>query len=527
MTVETDTDAAPRPLPSRASTGASVQESVTGVAPTIAFFFAIAALICMGELDRLIGAGLDSVRSSATLSQVQGPFSLTHLDAWATWHDSQLSAIATWIQFSIWCDFVFLAAYGWGLIVLSAQIRKSERPDWGPLVFAVLLVIIDAAENVFVLWLSGGLAEPDGNYEATGAVIVGVLATIKWILVVFTVISIARSPAFAEIAGPVIRRARHASYVHRLGLTMIIALAVLGLVPTGSIVFDQLPDVQRAWVDDGPLLVSGHAIVAALLIVLAAYGLWVVATAASDRDDEQTGRKPTSPHMWILIWVGVATLFVIGVIFQRTDWRLLPTLWLLIYLTVTMLLSYFLRSRTFEPLPDFDETHSAAARATGNLLPILLLGVGMLGLIRSFVGPTALVMVSDPSSDDRGGDIVWSFVLAAAGLLVVPLAAAILVTLGTRNDAIPGSRTHRTLQRITGPFGMSVASFVAIVLLAAFIVNPIGFARFFGVVGTAIVGLGSWAVLVGTAAAVIDSRHPLPLFRALRMRNTPILSVLL
>jgi hypothetical protein len=59
------------------------------------------------------------------------------------------------------------------------------------------------------------------------------------------------------------------------------------------------------------------------------------------------------------------------------------------------------------------------------------------------------------------------------------------------------------------------------------IIAPLNATHVLGVLATVVIAIGSLAILLGTLAFLVQTRQPLPLFRALRLNVTPVLTIIM
>jgi hypothetical protein len=172
----------------------------------------------------------------------------------------------------------------------------------------------------------------------------------------------------------------------------------------------------------------------------------------------------------------------------------------------------------------------------GDVLAVAVVVIGGLGLVRSLVAPVLLGALGAGSGIWR-----WRLEVLLAGAVVAlaafPLARAGLRRLDTKE--LPEDVEDAPLRWLLRPSnnrrargrGRNVLALTlwiaAIVALVALMVWPLWIGDEIGIVATTMAALGAWAAVLGFLIVLLQYRQPLPLFRALRMRSTPVLTLLL
>jgi hypothetical protein len=173
----------------------------------------------------------------------------------------------------------------------------------------------------------------------------------------------------------------------------------------------------------------------------------------------------------------------------------------------------------------------------GDVLAVAVVVIGGLGLVRSLIAPVLLGALGGGGSDIWTKRLVVLLVGVIVALSAFPLAAAWLRGLDTKR--LPREVDKAPVKRLLRPSDnrrargwlrsvLALALWIAaIVALVALMVWPLRIGRALGVVATTIAALGAWAAVLGFLIVLLQYRQPLPLFRALRMRSTPVLTLLL
>ncbi len=215
--------------------------------PTIAWLPATllsllaAAYVGLGEVDHVISQFVHDGRSwsPTQLTSVSTLFHPQRAAAdWADFHDAPggLFPVHAWLRGYAAVDLAFALVYG-ALALRLARTGSLFRTR------GALLLVAGAAADVGedVLVLAG-----TGRY---GAAVV-VLTYLKWLGVLTGAVAVvfAERTRLRVTTGHVL----HALYTHRYTVLVVLPLAVLGLAK-GTDILEQLPDIQRQWLDHDSL----------------------------------------------------------------------------------------------------------------------------------------------------------------------------------------------------------------------------------------------------------------------------------
>jgi hypothetical protein len=228
-------------------------------------FLAVAMLIAMAELDRLVGDAISSDGQVSQIADVTGFSAVAHIESWAGW------ATATpppWllILIQIALDLVFIWAYRLLLLQFTPAVGPAaawhRRVRW--------LVAADLAEDA-MLALAAIALTWGGHPLVLGGAVAG-FAILKWVAVVLLLFWVLRHER-AQLRSWFSLRLR-LLWVHRAAAVVVGALAIVSLLPRAEIL-EQLPDIQRAWfIWEGPGSPVAFDVLLLFFAVLLAGLLW-------------------------------------------------------------------------------------------------------------------------------------------------------------------------------------------------------------------------------------------------------------
>jgi hypothetical protein len=451
-------------------------------------------------------------------------------------------------------DYLFIVTY---TIALYLLVRGRPRVWYAVFVLPVL----DVAENI-VTGRLGALrcADIDCIDDTWSGLLVGLTAA-KW-LAFGVLVLIAVGLLLRVQARPLLRLIR-ALYLQRFSLLAFLPIAALAVVP-GSSVLDQIPDVQRRWLDNGTGL--GHAALAGgvyLLILLPT--IFVLGRLRSDwalrrfrgedrwpfYDEPDTPKgKPKDRHYNPLPWlIGPAVLAAAALVIQLANWGTVFWLRLAIFCAIPLLvvaLSRWQRNKNGRhprKLRDVYREYPSDVMATGDAIAVASLSLAGLGMIRAFSGLTALDFVDlvPPPHIRPLAALLLGAVLAvgpwfAAGRLLRMIAR--WATLKGRRGSIgrfltPGENINadgliRIEPRSKSRWTLLVVSIVAFFVLA---IMPRQFGSRLGVLAATILAMTALVTMLGVLVVFMQDRQPPEIFQVgwerLRTRSTPIITLLL
>ena len=509
----------------------------------------LALLVAMGELSRLSGQVLDEGGRVWAFNTLMGPGRALSLgpDGWTARFVGYGEQRAAWLVAFVVLDLAFIAIYG---LLVPAWLPAEESSLATTL---RLLAGVDVVEDISAVVAT----------RSTGSVAVGfgwatsVLTTLKWLVVLVLVVLVVRRllkpDARAQIRGWAL-----ALYKQRFGVLAILPIGVLS-VPAGSDLLDQLPDVQRRWVEDGTGLV--HGLAAVLVVALVTAGVFVLGrmrsgslwqrtaatVAAEDPADLRLGlivpgvvvvamvvifaqggglpwSMPGLQPARLTAFLGVPLVIVLASLFVR--WRLAaaPTGWFHDHFQVKP-----------HRIPSSDERVKAVV--AGDVLAAVAIVIAALGLLRSFTAVLALAAV------DLGGS--WRAIAPlVVGAVFVVLAWFVGRGIGdvVTDDALGGqdpsswslwTRFRATMTptvTIPGRLGLRLALLVLGIALF-FVVGRFAqaFGSGLGVIATSLLALLAATLVVGGSVVLVqDQRAPeIFWFKGIRLRSLPVTALLL
>ena len=502
----------------------------------------VTGLIAMSETNRLITGALDPQARSRSLTEVTGPLALADTEAWNTWEGlvDLREEVAAWIGLSAVFDLLFIAGY---FLLVRQLVRHTRFPRRA----LVGLMRIDVLESA--LLLVGALALALGGVGWFRHVVAAV-ATAKWVLVAVLVTAVLRNDDLRHRLWTMTVRTARALRVQRLSLLVIVVFAALAVVPSPGI-FDQFPDVIRSWFQSVEWRGVRHGLCATVAAALVALQLFAIGRQRSERvwSSRVGGRPPSEPAQWRW-WLGglLGAVLAAVLLFLASGGRLVhwPTVgWVVAVPGVVLLSSAWVARRRGPGLWSEEEhplTRDNWQRArdvwvAGDVLAMAVVLVGALALVRALVAPVLL-----GPAGSRGA--TWSVrlvVLVAAAALavaVVWLADRWVRWLDSDDRPTGGSTWGEVVRflRPSVPGGLSaplrrrgvVASWGAGILgLLGLMVRPVWFGELVGVVAIALLALGAWAFVLGLLIVHMQHRQPMAVFRLMKLRATPVLTLLL
>jgi hypothetical protein len=453
---------------------------------------------------------------------------------------------------------------------------------WWPL-YAVALA--NAIQDVILVTASCVWIGQHQNVPGALAYVLEGVVIAKWALVVVLLAWLTYRVFTSDLSGGRAQLLVMALKKQRFSLVIVTLLAVIA-VGRGTDVLEQFPDVQRAWLTWPASLgwlhmvfaVTAQALLAAALVLLSAMRL----QRARDTRIEGDGRDVHSYRPWLLTSAAVPAIALIlwSTSAAAVSWRrviAVPAVLLAVAAAsgATQLAARRHRAaRAAVASPPRPAGAAAVARATadgedveavrtaGDLLAVAAIAVTGLGLVRSFTGAAMVV----------GNAYGWAFtIMVAAGFAVAVLSWIVArpglqaltayfdwryLTTGRgrgREGPSPrrtggtgiGGETGNGAGTEGGPGGAGteagrggsgdrspswlLAAFAAPFLVAdiLLIFLPLWATHWLGVLATSVIALGTLAVGLAVLAYLVQSREPLPVFRLLRLKATPVITLIL
>ena len=161
-------------------------------------------------------------------------------------------------------------------------------------------------------------------------------------------------------------------------------------------------------------------------------------------------------------------------------------------------------------------------RRVGDLAALSLVAIGGLGLVRSFAAPWALAVIPDAVDFELPLGLIgfWLAVGLVAAVVAFPLLVARTWGYDDAPAALGGADTTSTGAWIVRLVLIGVGT----VIVGGFALFPIAVSGVIGVLGTTVLGLLGWSLVIGSATIELAGRRPLDVFRAIGLRSDPVLS---
>jgi hypothetical protein len=503
--------------------------------------------------------GADSVIAQVTpsgqyrTSTVYGPEQMVKLtlptgtfNAW-TQASRLFGDLWVWLSVQAVGDLFFVAGY---VGLSAALIRNTMGPvasgglsgwlrRWGLLAALAVVNVVQVVLSIaaFAVWIRSHDYVPYTLVWWLTAVVL-----VKWPLAIIFVTVMAYRLADSREASQQLKRIAFALKEQRFSLVIVALLGVIAIA-RGSDVLEQMPDVQRAWLTWPPsrswrqlgFALAVQALLAVLLALLSAMRTQRARDAAR-REDYRAG---FSRWPWALMAVAVPVVALAMSHFgdATVSWyNVLPIPVLAGIVFLTSWLEPTPRDRVKAPDcasdgPDCARNRERAeadreqrlrvrtVRTTGDMLAVAVIALTGLGLVRSF---TAAAMVVGPPYR-------WVFMMAVAVGGVVAVSSWVVAHRWVKYQADRFDQKYRSTGRRDGTVspawllaGFAVPFAVADVLL---VFVPMWATHLLGVLATTVIALGTLAVGLAVLAYLAQSREPAPLFRLLRLKSTPVISL--
>ncbi|HET9657787.1 MAG TPA: hypothetical protein VFP72_20715, partial [Kineosporiaceae bacterium] len=340
-----------------------------------------------------------------------------------------------------------------------------------------------------------------------------------------------------------LRLALAAVWLQRFSLIALVPLAVLAAGPGGE-TLDQFPDVARSWTD-GPagLRYLGWACAGLVLLVATLLTLGRLRSDRVWRERACAVRRLAGPAPGL--WVAVPVLVgLLGLVTRLTG---LPVSWtplvVIALLSGLVLAASWFAGRTARgrrlPVYGPDLRLARATLVTGDVLALSAVVVAGLGLVRAYAAPAAV----------GGAPADWLLVLlgTASALAVWPVGERLRRLLARRPGHLAPRLVRGLWEVLTPGKGLDVPTAAgrgmtglvrfrqgvrlglaaaAVGLLFAVGATPVWSAHTFGVLACAQSAITGLVLLVGVIVVVSRDHLPLPLFRWLGLRSTPVVALM-
>lgn len=543
---------------------------------------AVLALVTMNELNRLIGEAISRTGRVHPLSEVIGFAPWTGVDAWADWKTAAFSPMGMVITHTA-MDVVFIACYaalGFRLLRLAAD---GPTPPKGlapqddskaallsirlSTVLLVLVVGTDLLEDTLLLILSIGLS-PALALSAVPPGVLVVVTCVKWVVTALLLVNVLFGSAVGSIVRRFLKDAALALYAQRLGAIVVGAIAAVSLL-TANGVLEQVPDVYRGWLqppadpDLGLPSFNWPAIAFSFVaFAFTGYGLFAIGRERARHYLQRTDEVDTRPDASLTPWLLAAfALLVAGLgfgLFGNAD-KVDPLTWgAVMGVLLALALGSFVIRAIGIPIPPPLRSLRLANRAVsvrmaGDLLVAVWIAIAALGPYKSLLSPLFLASTlegTDSSFRNSFGWILAIVVGLAVAAIGLPVLFRALLARGARS--LPAHESHgdrKLAQRMLeapASYARAVAStstlatadarrartvaavavLLAVLSVVSFLLSPGQAGVLAGPVTVLILLVSAWATLLGVLMLFLARSKPLELFRLLRLRSTPVVTLL-
>ncbi len=494
----------------------------------------LAGLVGMAESGAVVSSATpgESYPTSGVfgIGRLTSPLSTPHttLRVWAALARSD-RGLPGWLLWHLAFSCLFVAGYlmllSAGLCVLARRGTPVRRMVTGWLLLlttGILNLALIAAAAIGIAGWIGRQRDPG----AVWAVVLQVLAIVTWAFAIWLIGWLCYRGWDQRSA---LRRLARAAEIQRFSLVIAVVLLVVAILP-GPNALEQMPDVQREWL--GHRGVTWSALLAAIAAqVLLAFLMFQVGRLRIRRARQRAGDefvRPRAPEPHYRGWLitAAAVLAAAGVLRLFDQARVSWAVAVIPAVLCAVAAASFVAGRVAGPAvpaPDLPagpaQDVAATVVALGDGLAVAVLAIPGLGLVRSFTTP-ALVAGGSYSGLPRLA-VLLGVLLA---VLIWPL--ALLARLADRRLNSPVRRRLAPRSDFGWPATLTVGALVfggAVVWLLRW---PLQASARLGVVGTATVALGALAMILAVLAHLAQNREPLPLFSLLRLKTTPVLSIL-
>ncbi|TDO46340.1 hypothetical protein EV643_111193 [Kribbella sp. VKM Ac-2527] len=514
----------------------------------------VALWLAMNEISLLSGGFLADNESTWSFNGMSGPFGARLQDDWHGVLDvNQLDQWEELLFLYLPLDALFIAGY------VAAAFLFTRTLSWVR-TFVIAIAAFDALETVGMLVLGGQRCAGGDCVSDPLVAAVAVFTSLKWAGVLMLVIA----GAIATVRSTLVRRIGRALWIQRFGLLAFLPIAALTIVP-GSSVFDQLPDVQRRWLDEPSGIL--HAIVAGLTyFVVLLPAIFVLGRIRADWAlrrvrgvghwpfyDDAEHQQPRRQVIWLWVLGPLVLLVVAGLVDVLDGGKIFwPRLVVFSAIPIAVIvLSRWRRGKPNtapKPLSPVDDAFPGEVMAVGDVLTVAALSLAGLGMVRAFAGLASLEAVGLLNASYV---VVPGIALLVGVLLaVLPWFAARPVLRAVADWGAPGfpesKRVRKWIGRLATPgvdltgnedvnaeprkvlravlLGASIAGFVALAIW------PRPVADVFGVLAATMLSLTTLVVMVGVVVVYAQERQPPEVFQwgpqRLRRRATPIIGLL-
>jgi hypothetical protein len=551
----------------------------------------VVLFLAFEEVNRVAGQFPGTQSNTLSILGMTGPLALTRIGGWEGWAATAgadpVVPASPWAAIVLYLvlDLAFIGLYSHLIargiarwmppVATGAELTDDEvarrRARWRAVVAWVILLVADVTEDALLAVAAGVLAAHEPFPLALQWAIAGA-ATVKFAAAGLLVLSFLLLSQFRGDVRAMLRRGWQAVYAQRLSVVVVAVLTALALLPPWHGLLEQLPDVERAWADSA--LGYGHfaaAVFAILALAAASFLLgrkraqlyWETHVRGRGGAGEPRLYGATTPEtsrggwpgrryvIWMLPFVIVlvtALIYASGPLRDHIDAAPL-TVFLVVtggIVLVSGALEVWLKRRPRrlgKPIPSGrpeDRAFVLRVAAAGDILAVLVVVVGALGVARSF---GSLVIVGAAGGAVDAGTL-WravAFTLLAIGVAAVMSLLPGRLRIESADDPEPpaGGWLRRAAHREFDPRqDCPSITGLGIVIVAVVAVSAVGFigaaglwpltvGGALGVVAVAVGLLGAITSLLGLIVLSLRRRRPLALFELLGMRSDPVIALVL
>jgi hypothetical protein len=509
---------------------------------------ALAALVTLNELSRLVGDVLAADGHTHSIADVIGLGAGAELEAWADWRSAAFSPMALIVAHTV-IDLVFITAYGvLGYRVFRFAERTQGRSADRALVLLYSVITFDLLEDALIASLA--LTADDRLPIALAAAVYA-----KWAATLVLVLYAVLSTLLGTPVRSVIGTALLALYAQRLSAMVVIAIGAVTLASADG-VLEQVPDVYRSWLEYPVSGVSGipSLNVTAILFSNAAFlvtGLSIFALGRQRARQYARLRTPTDERpdaaMWPWYLFAASTGFVALVLWAVTGGRSVDWQTTAVFLGVVVVIaagSAFVRWRGYALAPPLFTSklngRAAAVNLTGDLLVLTWIAIWALGPFKALLAPL-LLAASGAFEGSRFASSFWSLLVIEIALTALAVASVVaarrwlrsephqrdaasrtaVVAAAFSDDAPTDERVIASLRR-AGRWVVAISVLVIVVILV--FPRPVAYA--IGPIALLVLLIGAWTTIIGALILALGRVKPLEVFQVLRLRATPVVTLL-
>jgi hypothetical protein len=550
----------------------------------------VVLFLAFEEVDRVAGQFPGTQSNTLSILGMTGPLALTRIGGWEGWAattgaDPVIPA-SPWAAVVLYLllDLAFIGIYShliargiarWMPPVTATELTDEQvarrRARWRAVVAWLILLTADVVEDALLGVGAGVLAAHEPFPLPLQWAIAGA-ATVKFAATALLVLSFLLLSQFRGDVRAMLWRGWQAVYAQRLSVVVVAVLTALALLPPWHELLEQLPDVERAWADTAQGYAHFAAAVFAILVLAAASFLlgrkraqlyWETHVRGRGGAGEARTYGATTPEtargawpgrryvLWVLPFLIVlvtALIYAAGPLRDHIDPAPL-TVFLVVtggIVLVSGALEVWLKRRPRKlgkPIPSGrpeDRAFVLRVAAAGDILAVLVVVVGALGVARSF-GSLVIVGAAGGAVDAGTFWRALAFTLLAIGVATAVSLLPGRLRIESGDDPPPpdGGWLRRTAFRefdprqdcpsITG-LGIAIVAVVAMTAVAfigAAGLWPLTVGGALGVVAVAVGLLGAITSLLGLIVLSLRRRRPLALFELLGMRSDPVIALVL